>query len=106
MRRGEVWWAELPPPWGRRPVLLVARDEAYRFLRWVLVAPLTGRIRDLPTTVLLDPVTDRVPQASVVQLDAIQPIDREWLEAPITTLEPVTMRAVDRAIEFALGLRR
>jgi hypothetical protein len=30
----------------------------------------------------------------------------EWLDAPIATLDPITMRAVDRAIEFTLGLRR
>lgn len=29
MRRGEVWWADLPAPVGRRPVLLLSRDRAY-----------------------------------------------------------------------------
>ena len=28
MRRGEVWWANLPPPAGRRPVLITTRDSA------------------------------------------------------------------------------
>ena len=28
MRRGGVWWADLPPPAGRRPVLIITRDSA------------------------------------------------------------------------------
>jgi len=105
MRRGEVWWAEMPPPWGRRPVVLLARDEAYRLFDWVLVAPITTRIRNIPSTVLLDPTNDGVPRPSVVLLDALQPIHREWLDTHITMLDQVTMRAVDRAILFALGVR-
>jgi mRNA interferase MazF len=106
MRRGEVWWADLHEPWGRRPVLLVARDDSYRLLTWVMIAPLTSRLRDVPSTVLLDPVHDGVPEPSVVLLDSIRAIRREWLDSPITTLDPVTMRAADRAIEFAFGLHR
>lgn len=30
MKRGEVWWAQLPSPVGRRPVVLLSRDTAYR----------------------------------------------------------------------------
>ena len=29
MRRGEIWWADLGPAAGRRPVVLLSRDEAY-----------------------------------------------------------------------------
>jgi len=41
MRRGDVWWAELPAPSGRRPVVLLTRNEAYAFRELVTVAPLT-----------------------------------------------------------------
>ncbi len=105
MKRGEVWWANLPSPWGRRPVLLVARNEAYAVLRWVMVAPLTTRLRDVPTAVRLDPGTDHVPQPCVATLDSVQVIRKEWLDTPIAQLSPEKMREVDRAIHFALGLR-
>ena len=39
MKRGEVWWAELPPPTGRRPVVLLSRDEAYEVRALVIIAP-------------------------------------------------------------------
>ena len=32
MKRGEIWWARLPPPTGRRPVALVSRDAAYAII--------------------------------------------------------------------------
>jgi len=51
VRRGEVWWAELPTPAGRRPVVLLSRDEAYPIRNLVTVAPVTTRIRDIPTEV-------------------------------------------------------
>ena len=105
MSRGEVWWATLPAPWNRRPVLLLARDEAYAILTWVIVAPLTTTIRDIPSAVLLEPAPDGVPQRCVVSLDNIQSIRRDWLDTMIVAVRPSKMAAVDRAIHFALGLR-
>ena len=37
MRRGEVWWADLPVPVGRRPVVLLSRNEAYAVRELVTV---------------------------------------------------------------------
>jgi mRNA interferase MazF len=105
VRRGEVWWADLPAPWGRRPVLLLARNEAYSVLTWVIVAPLTTTTRNISTAVPLDPGADGVPRASIVSLDNIQAIRKDWLDAHIIRLRPAKMQAVDRAIHVALGLR-
>jgi mRNA interferase MazF len=105
VRRGEIWWAVLPAPWGRRPVLLVARNEAYAILKSVMVAPLTTTIRRIPTTVILDPVVDGVPQPCVVSLDNVQAIQIARLESMLVRLRPERMAAVDRAIHFAFGLR-
>lgn len=105
MRRGEVWWAQLPSPWGRRPVLLVARNEAYPLLTWVMVAPLTTRIRPIPTAVRLDPDADGVPEPSAVSLDNIQAIRKDWLDVRIVPLRREKMDAIERAIHFAFGLR-
>ncbi|MGH2585905.1 MAG: GMC oxidoreductase [Dehalococcoidia bacterium] len=67
MRRGEIWWANLPAPWGRHPVLLLARNQAYAILTWVMVAPLTTTIRVVPSTVPLDPTIDGVPHRCTVR---------------------------------------
>ena len=41
MKRGDVWWAQLPRPAGRRPVVLVSRDEAYHVRELVIVVSVT-----------------------------------------------------------------
>ena len=105
MRRGEIWWADLPQPWGRRPVLLLARDEAYRILTWLAVAPLTTHVRDIPSFVGLAPDTDGVPELCAVSLDNLQSVRKDWLDAMIVRLRPDRMLEVEQAIHFALGLR-
>jgi mRNA interferase MazF len=70
MRRGEVWWADLPPPTGRRPVVLLSRNEAYAVRALVTVAPVTTRIRSIPAEVSLGP-EDGLPRDCVANLDTI-----------------------------------
>lgn len=55
MRRGEVWWANLDPPAGRRPALLLSRDDAYAVRLLVTIAPVTTRMRGIPVEVPLGP---------------------------------------------------
>ena len=68
-------------------------------------SPLTTRIRRLPTMVRLIPRTDRVPDESVVNLDAMQLIRTTWLDGYVTRLTPSRMEEVERAIRFALDLK-
>jgi mRNA interferase MazF len=104
MKRGEVWWANLPEPWGRRPVVLVARDEAYSALTWVMVAPVTTNVRDIPTAVALTPGLDEVPRRCAAALDNIQAIHKSWLDARITSLGPERILEIEQALHFALDL--
>ena len=103
MRRGEVWWAELPKPTGRRPVLLLSRDKAYEIRELVTVAPLTTRTRNIPSEVALDK-RDGMPKPCVTNLDTITTIPKAALSTRIAALDPAKMAAVDRALRFALGL--
>ena len=102
MRRGEVWWADLAAPAGRRPVLLLSRDEAYLVRSLVTVAPLTTRIRRLRSEVPLGP-EDGIPKRCVANLDNINTILKRELTARITTLAPEKLAAVEQAVKFALG---
>ena len=104
MRRGEVWWAELPQPTGRRPVLLLARDAAYSVRTSVTVAIITRTVRNIPVEVLLEQ-EDGMPAKCVVNLDDILTIPKSRLTERITTLSPEKMTAVVKAIVFALDLR-
>jgi mRNA interferase MazF len=105
VKRGEIWWAELEPPAGRRPVLLLSRDEAYSVRDLVIVAPVTTRIRHIPSEVPLGP-EDGLPKSCVVNLDTITTIAKAGLRERLTTLSADKRRAVDGALRFALGLER
>ena len=103
MRRGEVWWARLPQPIGRRPVVLLSRDTAYRVRTAVTVAPVTRTARDIPVEVQLDRA-DGLPTSCVVNLDDITTIPKTLVTARITTLSAERMREIAEAIRFALDL--
>lgn len=104
MRRGEVWWAELPLPIGRRPVVLLSRDAAYRVRTSVTIGMITRTIRAIPVEVPLG-MEDGMPQGCVVNLDDILTIPKARLVERITTLSPQKMTAVAKAIIFALDLK-
>jgi mRNA interferase MazF len=103
VRRGEVWWARLPRPAGRRPVVLLSRDAAYAVRASVTVAPVTRTIRDIPVEVVLDR-EDGLPARCVANLDDITTIPRDLLERRIVALSAQRIAEVEVAIRFALGL--
>ena len=104
MRRGEVWWAELLPPVGKRPVLLLSRDAAYSIRTSVTVGIVTRTIRAIPVEVPLGP-EDGMPTHCAVNLDDILTIPKARLAERITILSAEKMTAVARAVIFALDLR-
>ena len=103
MRRGEVWWAELPLPVGRRPVVLLSRDEAYVVRNAVTVAEVTSTIRGIPVEVELGP-EDGLPKKCLVNLDTIVTIRKDLLIERIALLRDEKIDQIDSAIKFALSL--
>ena len=103
MRRGEIWWAELVPPAGRRPVLLLSRNEAYAVRELVTVAPVTTRIRRIASEVPLGP-EEGLPRPCVVNLDSITTIAKGSLRERLTILTPEKLKEVEVALHFALAL--
>ena len=103
MRRGQVWWADLPPPIGRRPVVLLSRNEAYAVRHLIIVAPVITRIRGIPSEVPLGP-RDGLPRPCAANLDTIYTISKAAVQSHITDLLPDRLSEMDAAIRFALGL--
>src|SRR5438045_9049906 len=99
MRRGEIWWAQLPAPAGRRPVVLLSRKEAYDVRELVTIAAITTRIRGIPTEVPLD-ASDGLPKPCVVNLDTITTIPKAAMARLIRPLAPDRLTAVERALRF------
>lgn len=103
MRRGEVWWARLPAPAGRRPVVLLARDDAYPVRALVTVAPVTTRSRGIPVEVPLGQA-EGLPKDCVANVDSVTTIAKSCLESRAGALATARIAALDRALKFALGL--
>ena len=103
MKRNEVWWAELPPPVGRRPVVLVSRDLAYRVRANVTVVEITTHIRGVETEVALGR-TDGLPRKCVASADNVHTVPKDCLVRRLTTLEMRKAQALDAALKLALQL--
>lgn len=103
MKRGEVWWANLPPPIGKRPVVLLSRDAAYSVRNAVTVAEITSTIRNIPVEVSLDQ-SDGLPKKCVINLDTIITIPKAHLDTLITTLDQDKIKQINEGIKFALDL--
>ena len=103
MLRGEVWWANLPGPAGRRPVVLLMRDSAYDSRTSVTIAPITRTIRQMPAEVPLCP-EDGLPAKCIINLDDITTITKSRLTSRITMLSRDKLNAVTTAVVYALDL--
>jgi mRNA interferase MazF len=103
VRRGEIWWADLPAPHGRRPVVLVSRDAAIAVRTSLTLVPLSGRVRGIPVEVPLGP-GDGVPRACVANADNVLTVAKTRLDNRIGRLPPDKLRAVEDALRFALAL--
>ena len=103
MRRGEIWWADLAPPFGRRPAVLVSRDAAYAVRSSVTLVPLTTRRRGIAVEVPLEP-GDGVPRACVANADNVLTVPISRLIRRVGPLTPEKLRALEDALRFALAL--
>ncbi len=97
--RGEVWWYEDPRA-GRRPFLILTRNEAIPVLNQVLAAPATRTIRGIPTEVELDS-SDGMPAPCALILDNLTVVRVALCTRRITRLSPERMRAVCEALRHA-----
>jgi mRNA interferase MazF len=101
MRRGDVRWYKFQHPDKKRPVVILTRDSALEFLGEVTVAPVTSRIREIPTEVVLG-LEEGMPRASAVNLDHVLTVSRGKVGALITTLPERKLEAIRQALLFAL----
>jgi mRNA interferase MazF len=102
MRQFEIWWANLPAPAGRRPVLLLSRNDAYQYLGKLIVAEITTTIRAIPVEVKLGR-REGLPSSCVANLDNIRTTARQWLDSKAGALPSARHGEVKRALGYALG---
>ncbi len=103
MERGEVRWYTFAEPDKARPVLILTRSSAVRYLNAVTVAPITTTIRGVPSEVQFSPA-DGLMNACAANFYNLQTVPKSKIGAWITTLSAERMAEVEEALLFALGV--
>jgi mRNA interferase MazF len=102
--RNEVYWADLGPPAGRRPVCVLTRTAAIPVLQAVTCAPITRTIRGIPSEVEVGP-GEGLPQAAAIICDNILTVPKAALDPePVGALDLSKRAELDRALRFALDI--
>ena len=109
--RGDVWWANLPPPAGsgpgfRRPVVVVQGDALNRsHLATVVCVPLTSNLRwaDAPGNVLLSAANAGLSKDSVANVSQVVTIDKTLLTERVGRLPASKLELVLTGIDTVLG---
>jgi len=104
VRRGDVYWAQFPEPVGKRPVVLVSREEAYAIKTRVTVVVVTRTVRGIPTEVRVGP-SEGLPKVGVANADELVTVPRATLRDRIATLSRAKLDEIDAALRFSLGLK-
>ncbi len=102
MRQFEVWWANMPLPVGRRPVLLLTRSPAYAYLNKILVAEITTTVRGIPQEIGLGR-PEGVAAGCVANFDNLHTIPTTLLTKRAGTLPMRRHREAKRSLGHALG---
>ena len=103
--RGDVVWADLGPPAGRRPVCVVTRDAALAVLTAITCAPITRTIRGIRSEVEVG-VPEGLPERSVISCDNLITIPVALLDAHAVGHLDIRARAdLDRALRYALDIQ-
>jgi mRNA interferase MazF len=102
LRQYEIWWADLPQPAGRRPVLLLSREDAYSYLDKFLAAEITTTVRGIPVEVSLGK-PEGLTHRCVANFDNVRTIGRSRLTRRIGVVTGSRVNEVKRALGYALA---
>ena len=103
MKRGELWWARMPLPAGRRPVVLISRDSSYAVRASITVVEVSTTTRGIPSEVPLGK-RDGLPKRCAANADNLLTIPKTWLHERIASLTTEKIAALDTALRFSLAL--
>jgi mRNA interferase MazF len=102
--RNDIYWVDLGPPAGRRPVCVLTRNAAIDVLTSVTCAPITRTIRGIRSEVELGP-EHGLNEPCVISCDNVitVPLD-EFDDQPVGHLDEVTRARLDQALRYALDI--
>ena len=102
--RNDIFWADLGPPAGRRPVCVLTRDAAISVLDRVTCAPITTTIRGIGSEVEVGPAHG-LPRTAVINCDGLVTIQQTALDSqPVGHLDSPARADLDRALRYSLDI--
>ena len=112
IRRGEIWWADLPAPRGsgprdRRPVLVVQSDAFNASeLNTVVAVVLTSTLRlaEMPGNTLLPRAASGLSKDCVANITQIVTLERSLLTETAGKLPRDLLHRVEEGMRLLLGL--
>ena len=108
--RGEIWEVNLDPTVGReqagrRPALIVSDNALNSGPRGlVVVIPVTGTARGLPTHVPVTPPEGGLTKPSVIMTEQVRSVSKDRLGRRYGVVARATMVRVDQILRIVLGL--
>ncbi len=102
MKRGEIRWYKFTHPDKKRPVLILTRNSVIDYIGEVTVAPITSRVRGIPSEVPLGRA-DGMAKDCAVNCDHLQTVSKDKVGALIVALPSVRLTEISQAVQFALG---
>jgi len=112
VRRGEIWWADLPKPRGsepgfRRPVLIV-QDNAFNRskINTVIVATITSNVflASAPGNVRLAKRSTKLGKESVVNVSQIITLDKSFLSEKVGKLSAKLQEEINEGLKLIFAL--
>ena len=112
IRRGEIWWADLPSPTGsgpgfRRPVLVVQADGFNASaIQTTIAIVLTSNLHlaQAPGNLLLRKRQTRLPKDSVANVSQTVTLDKALLSRRVSRLQGRLLAEVDKGLRLVLDL--
>lgn len=105
VERGDIIWADLGLPAGRRPVCVLTRNAAIAVLNAITCGPITRTIRGIRSEVEVGPAHG-LPDQSVISCDNLITIPATLLESEaVGHLDLDTRVRLDRALRYALDIQ-
>ncbi len=102
--RNDIFWVDLGPPAGRRPVCVLTRDAAIPVLTAIACAPITPTIRGIRSEVEVG-CAQGLPEPCVINCDDVITVPIDELDShPVGHLDELKRVELDQALRYSLDI--
>ena len=103
--RGEVYWVKLPPPVGRRPVLIIQNNKGNQHSLSTIVATISTSPPDVEYPFLVELDSRLLGEPCWVHCETILTIPQNLLDDRLGSLGHLETAKVDEALKRSLNLK-